>query len=219
MQDEQVTFNVFVAMKYPSSVNSCFQIDTLDKLVADTFKEENPNLPLEACLTKSEFIKARHALIRECAYYLEALPPFLQVKKPKFEELGTNCSRLKPSIQEPPKLDLKPLPSHLRYTHLGEGSSLPEIISASLNELEEEKLLRVLRDHKAALGWTIADIKGISPFICMHKILMEESFKPTIQPQHRLNPTLQEVVWAEVLKLLDVGIIYPISDSSWVSLV
>ena len=51
----------------------------------------------------------------------------------------------------------------------------------------------------------------------MHKILMEEEFKPTVEHQRRLNPNMQEVVRAEVLKLLDVGIIYPISDSPWVS--
>ena len=49
----------------------------------------------------------------------------------------------------------------------------------------------------------------------MHKILMEESYKPTVQPQRRLNLNMQEVVKKEVLKLLDVGVIYPISDSAW----
>ena len=81
----------------------------------------------------------------------------------------------------------------------------------------EEKLLRVLKKHKKAFGWTIADIKGISPSICMHKILMEDNYEPTVQPQRRLNPKMQEVVKKEVIKPLDAGIIYPISDSSWVS--
>ena len=75
----------------------------------------------------------------------------------------------------------------------------------------------MLKEHKEAIGWTIADIKGISPIICTHKILLEAEYKPTVQPQRRLNPTLKEVVKKEVLKLLDSGIIYPISDSKWVS--
>ncbi|RVW58452.1 Retrovirus-related Pol polyprotein from transposon 17.6 [Vitis vinifera] len=58
---------------------------------------------------------------------------------------------------------------------------------------------------------------GISPLICTHHIYMEEGAKPTRQPQRRLNPHMQEVVRAEVLKLLQAGIIYPISDSTWVS--
>ena len=71
----------------------------------------------------------------------------------------------------------------------------------------------------AALGWTISDIKGISPSICMHKILMEESYKPLIKHQRRLNPVMKEVVRTKILKLLNTGIIYAISNSSWVSLV
>ena len=78
-------------------------------------------------------------------------------------------------------------------------------------------MLRVLREHKKSLGWTIADIKGISLSICSHKILMEEKCKPKIQPQRRLNLSMKEVLKAKVIKLLDVGMIYPISDSAWVS--
>ena len=51
----------------------------------------------------------------------------------------------------------------------------------------------------------------------MHKILMEELYKPLIEPQRRLNPAMKEVVRVEILKLLNAGIIYAISDSSWVS--
>ena len=93
------------------------------------------------------------------------------------------------------------------------------IISSALSQEEEEKLIKVLRRHKGALAWSISDIKGISPIICMHKILMKQSYKPTIEHQMRLNPAMKEVVRAEVLKLLNTGIIYAISNSSWVSLV
>jgi hypothetical protein len=51
----------------------------------------------------------------------------------------------------------------------------------------------------------------------MHKIHLEEDTKPSRESQRRLNPTMQEVVRGEVIKLLDAGIIYPISDSKWVS--
>ena len=80
-------------------------------------------------------------------------------------------------------------------------------------------MLRMLREHRTALGWTISNIKGISPSICIHKILMEELYKPSIEPQRRLNLAMKEVVRAKILKLLNAGIIYAISDSSWVSLV
>ncbi|RVW21273.1 Retrovirus-related Pol polyprotein from transposon 17.6 [Vitis vinifera] len=85
---------------------------------------------------------------------------------------------------------------------------------------EEDKneisLLEVLKRCKKAIGWQISDLKGISPLVCTHHIYMEEEAKPIRQPQRRLNPHLQEVVRTEVLKLLK-RIIYPISDSPWVS--
>ncbi|XP_057799390.1 uncharacterized protein LOC131015119 [Salvia miltiorrhiza] len=71
--------------------------------------------------------------------------------------------------------------------------------------------------HKSTIGWTIADIKGISPSTCMHRILLEPNSKPSRDPQRKLNPVMKEVVLKEILKLLDLGIIYPISDSARVS--
>ena len=77
--------------------------------------------------------------------------------------------------------------------------------------------MQVLKEHKTAIGWTLANIKGISPSTCMHYILLEEGTKPSHQPQRRLNPPMMDVVKKEILKLLEVGVIYPISDSNWVS--
>ena len=91
------------------------------------------------------------------------------------------------------------------------------IISTSLTTVEEEKLLRVLRDHKNVIGWSLADLKGIRPSMCMHWILLEDGQKPSVEAQRRLNPTMKEVVRKEVLKWLDAGVIYPISYCSWVS--
>ncbi|KAL4366469.1 hypothetical protein GQ457_05G021760 [Hibiscus cannabinus] len=89
------------------------------------------------------------------------------------------------------------------------------VVADALNQ--EERLIATLRQHKEALGWTIADIKGISPTICMHKILLDENHKPTVDAQRRLNQAMKDVVRKEILKWLDAGIIYPISDSKWVS--
>ncbi|RVW18577.1 Retrovirus-related Pol polyprotein from transposon 297 [Vitis vinifera] len=115
------------------------------------------------------------------------------------------------------KLELKTLPAELKYAYLEEDNKAPVVISSSLTVLQEDNLLRILRKHKKAIRWQISDLKGISPLICTHHIYMEEGAKPTRQPQRRLNPHMQEVVRAEVLKLLQAGIIYPISDSTWVS--
>ncbi|KAL6327240.1 hypothetical protein AAG906_015590 [Vitis piasezkii] len=82
---------------------------------------------------------------------------------------------------------------------------------------QENCLMEVLKRCKKAIGWQISNLKGISPLVCTHHIYMEEEAKPIRQLQRRLNPHLQEVVRVEVLKLLQAGIIYPISDSPWVS--
>ena len=91
------------------------------------------------------------------------------------------------------------------------------MISSLLTTAQEHDLLNLLKKNKQALGWKISDLKGINPSICTHHIYLEEESKTVRQPQRRLNPHLQEVVRVEVLKLLQAGIIYPISDSTWVS--
>ena len=93
------------------------------------------------------------------------------------------------------------------------------IISANLSEHEEERLLKTLKQNRATIGYTPDDLKGISPTLCQHKIKLEKDAKPVRDPQQRLNPKMKEVVRKEILKLLEAGIIYPVADSQWVSLV
>ena len=127
---------------------------------------------------------------------------------PLLIEEGTN---------EPQKLDLKPLPVELKYAYLEENEQCPVVISSLLNASQENNLLDILRENKQAIGWKISDLKGISPLVCTHHIYLDEETRSVRQPQQRLNPHMQEVVCAEVLKLLQAGIIYPISNSTWVS--
>ncbi|RVW94338.1 Transposon Ty3-I Gag-Pol polyprotein [Vitis vinifera] len=121
------------------------------------------------------------------------------------------------AVEDPPKLILKPLPVELKYAYLEDDEKCPVVVSSTLTSDQEDSLLGVLRKCKKAIGWQISDLKGISPLVCTHHIYMEDDAKPVRQPQRRLNPHMQEVVRSEVLKLLQAGIIYPISDSLWVS--
>ena len=114
-------------------------------------------------------------------------------------------------------LTLKELPSHLKYEFLEPKKRKPVIISAALTKVEEQKLLEILRKYKEAIAWSIEDLKGISPSICMHKILLNDNVKTSIEHQRSLNPVMKEVVRKEVLKWLNAGFIYAISNSSWVS--
>nr|GEU68583.1 reverse transcriptase domain-containing protein [Tanacetum cinerariifolium] len=122
-------------------------------------------------------------------------------------------------IEAPSELELKDLPFHLEYAYLEGADKLPVIIAKDLKDNEKEALLKVLKSHKWAIAWKITDIKGIDPRFCMHKILIEEDYKPAVQSQRRVNLKIHEVIKKEVIKLLDVGMIYPISDSPWVSLI
>ncbi|GJS51364.1 hypothetical protein Tco_0624726 [Tanacetum coccineum] len=109
------------------------------------------------------------------------------------------------------------LPSHLEYAFLEGDDKLPIIIAKNLKDEDKTALIKVLKSHKHAIAWKISDIKGIDPQFCTHKILMEENAKPVVQHQRRVNPKIHEVIKQEVIKLLDAGLIYPISDSPWVS--
>nr|GEV84498.1 reverse transcriptase domain-containing protein [Tanacetum cinerariifolium] len=123
----------------------------------------------------------------------------------------------KSSIDEPPEVELKDLPPHLEYTFLEGDYKFPIIIAKDLSVEEKDTLIKVLKSHKQAIAWKLSDIKGIDPEFYTHKILMVDDFKPAIQHQIRVNLKIHDVIKKEVLKLLDAGLIYPISDSPWVS--
>ncbi|KAK1616212.1 hypothetical protein QYE76_021729, partial [Lolium multiflorum] len=168
-----------------------------------------PNNPLQQHLEDSEseaFRKERDELEE-----IFLRQPILKHDLP-VEDLGTT-----PPPKEDPVFDLKPLPDNLKYAHIDDKKIYPVIISSKLSEIEEERLLEILKKHRGAIGYTLDDLKGISPSICQHAINMEEDAKPVVEHQRRLIPKMKEVVRNEVLKLLEAGIIYPIADSRWVS--
>nr|GEZ14233.1 reverse transcriptase domain-containing protein [Tanacetum cinerariifolium] len=109
------------------------------------------------------------------------------------------------------------LPPHLEYAFLEGDDKLPVMLAKDLKDKEKTALIKVLKSHKQALAWKLFDIKGINPEFCTHKILMKDDFKPAIQHQRRVNPKIYEVIKKEVLQLLDARLIYPISNSPWVS--
>ncbi|CAN6677835.1 unnamed protein product [Malus baccata var. baccata] len=195
---EVVNFNLSDSIKYPSEDHSCFSIDIIDSLAQGYLEDLNDDT-LEKVISRSMALTTKGADFK--------LPH-------DTHELG----HVVPPSEEILELvaALESLPKH--GVHLfGGNQTLPAIISSSLTAQEEEKLVRVLKEFKSALGWTLADIKGISPMTCMHHIFLEEGAKPTREAQRRLNPPMMEVVKNEIIKLLDCGVIYPISNSRWVS--
>jgi hypothetical protein len=176
--------------------------ECVDKEVEAGWLQEDP--------TPSIFERESKGEVNSVSFYprFEKVEP-LELCKPE--------NKLKPSIIEPPRLELKELPAHLEYAFLQGEDQLPVIINATLGDEQKGKLIEVLKKYKEVIAWSVADIKGIDSTFCTHKILMEENYKPSVQPQRRVNPNIKEVVKKEVIKLLDAGLIYPISDSPWVS--
>nr|GEY47111.1 reverse transcriptase domain-containing protein [Tanacetum cinerariifolium] len=121
----------------------------------------------------------------------------------------------KSSIDEPPEVEVKDLPPHLEYVFLEGDEKFPVIIAKDLCMEEKTALITVLKSYKHAIAWKLSDIKGIDLEFCTHKILIEEDFEPAVKHQRRVNPKIHDVIKQEVLKLLDAGLIYPISDSPW----
>ncbi|CAN6542447.1 unnamed protein product [Malus baccata var. baccata] len=216
---EVIDFNLSESIKFPKDDHSCFSIDIIDDLAQD-FLDCLERDTLETTIAqgigqKSGFAVPRSVEEAEIVAALESLPQY-HGKPSNPISISVSTNKLLPSVTQAPVLELKPLPDHLKYVFLGDNETLPVILSLSLTAIEEEKLIRVLKEHKTAIGWTLADIRGISPTTCMHRILLEEGAKPTREAQRRLNPPMMEVVKKEIIKLLDCGVIYPISDSRWI---
>ncbi|GJS91210.1 hypothetical protein Tco_0773846 [Tanacetum coccineum] len=146
-------------------------------------------------------------------------PPLIGNYLPEIQKELKVCKAKndKSSIDEPPEVELKDLPHHLEYAFLEGDNKLPIIIAKDLCVKEKAALIKVLKSHERAIAWKLFDIKGINPEFCTHTILMEEDYKPAVQHQRRVNPKTHDVIKKEVKKLLDAELIYPISDSPWVS--
>jgi hypothetical protein len=135
------------------------------------------------------------------------------VEEEKIEDLG----EIKPEEPQVPEVDLKPLPKGLKYDFLGPDKTYPVIVSDELSPEENEKLLILLKKLRKVIGYSINDLKGLSPAFCTQRIPMEDQCKHVVDHQRRLIHAMREVVKKEVIKLLDAGIIYPVLHSEWVS--
>ncbi|KAH0633404.1 hypothetical protein KY284_036190 [Solanum tuberosum] len=162
VNEDEVTFNVCKSMKQPSDIHVVFVIDVIDEAVSTVSEVIRMSEPLEAVLSNYDEIK-----IQGYDEVLAALSGF----------------------EQPPKLELKAHPAHLRYAFLGVDNTLPVIITAALLEWQVKLLLEVLKSE------------------CI----------PSVEQQRRLNPLMQEVVKKEIIKWLDTSVVYPFAGSKWVS--
>nr|GEV45875.1 reverse transcriptase domain-containing protein [Tanacetum cinerariifolium] len=220
VNDEVVTFNLNQTTRYSSTYDdlSVNRIDIID-VARDEYAQEilgffknssGGNTTLNSEPMISDYLPSLTPL-EGSDFILEEIEAYLK------DESQGEVAKKKSSIEKPPKLELKDLSSHLEYTYLEGEDKLPAIIAKDLKDNEKEALLKGLKSHKRAIAWKIPDIKGIDPQFCTHKILIKEDYKPEVQSQRRFNLKIHELIKKEVIKLLDAGMIYSISDSPWVS--
>ncbi|XP_075076911.1 uncharacterized protein LOC142163514 [Nicotiana tabacum] len=202
VNDEEVTFQASKGMKLPHEYESISVIDVVDEVedvVEMKMEEQCLGEALAAILVNFDGEDMEGYM--ESVNALEGLGSYTYAPEKLSLDLENRATPpAKPSIIEPPQLELKPLPPHLRYKFLGLNDILPVIVSSLLNDVQVEQLLEVLKEHRQDIGWTIADIRGISPRICEHKIQLESETKPSVEHQRRLNPSMQEVVKKEIIK-------------------
>ncbi|GKF52827.1 hypothetical protein Tco_0159737 [Tanacetum coccineum] len=185
--NKKLRLNMFNSVNSPT-MNECYQVDVINTEVQKHAPCMLKDDPLDSYLT------CKNVEILDVAEVQEIQECLL-------------------SLEVPPTLELKPFPANLKYAFLGLNNTLPVIVASDLSGSEKEALLKVLSKYQVAVGWKIADLKGISPSLCMHRIVTDPDVKPSRDAKRRLNPNMKEVVKKEVLKWLDAGIIYPISDS------
>ncbi|XP_070057219.1 uncharacterized protein [Nicotiana tomentosiformis] len=159
VSDEQVVFHVCKSMCQPKSNEVCSFVDLVtDFIIDDTSATINVGDMLEAVLLN--FDDDEMDGFMECVNSLQGMGSYNYAPlKLSLDLENRKTPPKKPSIEEPPTLELKPFPPHIR---------------------------------KKAIGWTLADIRGISPTFYMHKIKLENGAKPSIEHKRRLNEAMQE---------------------------
>nr|GEV18017.1 reverse transcriptase domain-containing protein [Tanacetum cinerariifolium] len=204
--NESITYNLDQTSRYSANYDqmTANKIDVTDEACKEYFQEVLGFSNVTATILDSDPAPS-------LPNHEQSVPSFTNKLK------ACEAKTIKSSVDEPPEVELKVLPPHLEYAFLEGDNKLPVIIAKELGKEEKAALIKVLKSHKRAIAWKLSDIQGINPKFCTHKILMKEDYKPVIQHQRRIHPKIHDVIKKVVEKILDAGLIYPISDNPWVS--
>ncbi|GJX40676.1 reverse transcriptase domain-containing protein [Tanacetum coccineum] len=175
VDDEAITFKVGQTLRYS---RGDFILEEIETFLCTP--EELSNLDDDYYDTEGDILYLKKLLNED---------PSLNLPSMKNDDL----KQVDVTIEEPPELELKDLPSHLEYAFLEGTDKLHVIISKELKNEEKSALLKVLKSHKWAITWKISDIKGIDPSFCNYKILMKDEFKPAVQHQRRVDLEIHKV--------------------------
>nr|GEV80313.1 reverse transcriptase domain-containing protein [Tanacetum cinerariifolium] len=238
VNDESITFNLNQTMRYSSTYDdtSVNRVDVID-VACEDFVQDVP-------IVKSS--SPTLTLFGESDFFLEEIEDFLNddwiptgIKNSVYDPEGdilflkkllnedpfqlppmdlklAEESKEKSSVEEPPELELKELPSHLEEALINDLKSHKQAIAWKITNIKgidprfcthkilmEDDYKPAVQSQRRAIAWKITNIKGIDPRFCTHKILMEDDYKPAVQSQRRVNPKIHDVIKKEVIKLLD----------------
>nr|GFA48244.1 reverse transcriptase domain-containing protein [Tanacetum cinerariifolium] len=209
IENEAITYNLDQTVRYSANYNqmTANKIDVVESACeeysqeeADAFLglEDDPDSPK---ISPFYYDPEGDILLLEAILNSEPSPPPPNQEQnlPSFKEelKAYEAQTVKSSVDEPPEVKLKDLPPHLEYTFLEDDNKLPVIIAKEIGDEEKSALLKVLKSHKRAIAWKLSDIQGINPEFCIHKILMEEDYKPAVQHQRRKNVDYVALLWEE----------------------
>lgn len=173
-----IELNVFNICRQPrDNDNELHKVDLIETILEDVFHESSSaNLSKTWNTCVDIFMNSDDEPSIETIHALLEPPPGVEKKwGTRFEELPSQDSKPLPSYAQPPKLEFKPLPPNLKYAFFSEEGKLPMVISSHLDKDKQMKLLNMLKEHRSAIGWTITNIKGISPLVCTDKIYLEDN--------------------------------------------
>ena len=210
--DEAIQFNLNKSLTQPDvHVENCMAVDSIYPFSFELNSDYNLQHSINENEMNFQYLKSvDYELLHSRFQNTKTVWSLIE------KSTENSCSREKKATEQETSAEglvLKELPSHLKYAFLEPEGAKPVIISAALNKNEEQQLLRILKKYKEAIAWSIEDLKGISPSIFMHKILLNDDAKTSVEHQRRLNPMMKDIVRKEVLKWLNVGFIYAILDS------
>ncbi|XP_013613388.1 PREDICTED: uncharacterized protein LOC106319563 [Brassica oleracea var. oleracea] len=219
--DISMIFDMEKVIKRPLIDDQAFYVEEASELDKESFIDMCSDDPLENALTHME--KEIFSIDNRTDDYVQLMDASIEVANIEEDDdsdiivdryLREAVDRQPSSLSnwskdKAPKVELKPLPSGLKYAFLYD-QSYPVIVNANLTGGELALLLNKLRKYRKAIGYSVDDTPGISPDLCMHRIHLEDGAKTSIEQQRRLNLNLKEVVKKEIIKLLDAGVIYPI---------
>jgi hypothetical protein len=163
--EEEVIFDMKYPIHIPQNSEHCFSIDVIRQCVEDE------------CEGSPEIV-----LTNEMMYdsYIDRTPPESSLVA-QLEILEDDLPKCENTIEPEIVVEMKQLPSHLKYQFLDVEKQFPVIISATLIEDQMGRTLEILRRYKSVIGYSIDDMKGINSSVCSHRIFLEDNSVPTCE--------------------------------------